>query len=291
MSTGWFEDKTALLFFTLYIFLWNFSPKPRPREKEPSQSWPTKLGSPFIARVEFPGESLRQVLIYLPNRAVAMRKKSELRQHREHGRKQPKPIKIHQMGFKAYHFVFQCTIRSKSAEIPNVQDFLNCGGFRQCYLDSNLVRQSHRPSRASLVSMWRMLRAPELSWAISGIFDHWAIDMSQISWRKGHHNVKLAQHGRSQDLSIASVTLRISTRFYASDFRPLKLRDHVMTDRLLSCGFWWFCMGRFGEIATHGIKWTQHAQQPNNLEHQLEVHRSTNLASSSTHTTRVTKRK
>ena len=130
MSTGWFEDKTALLFFTLYIFLWNFSPKPRPREKEPSQPWPTKLGSPFIARVEFPGESLRQVLIYLPNCAVAMRKKSELRQHREHGRKQPKPIKIHQMGFKAYHFVFQCTIRSKSAEIPNVQNFLNCGGFR-----------------------------------------------------------------------------------------------------------------------------------------------------------------
>ena len=121
MSTGWFEDKTALLFFTLYIFLWNFSPKPRPREKEPSQSWPTKLGSPFIARVEFPGESLRQILIYLPNCAVAMRKKSELRQHREHGRKQPKSIKIHQMGFKAYHFVFQCTIRSKSAEIPNVQ--------------------------------------------------------------------------------------------------------------------------------------------------------------------------
>ena len=61
------------------------------------------------------------VLIYLPNCAVAMRKKSELRQHREHGRKQPKSIKIHQMGFKAYHFVFQCAIRSKSAEIPNVQ--------------------------------------------------------------------------------------------------------------------------------------------------------------------------
>ena len=135
MSTGWFEDKTALLFFTLYIFLWNFSPKPRPREKEPSQSWPTKLGSPFIARVEFPGESLRQVLIYLPNCAVAMRKKFELRQHREHGRKQPKPIKIHQMGFKAYHFVFQCAIRSKSAEIPNVQKFLNCGGFRWIYLN------------------------------------------------------------------------------------------------------------------------------------------------------------
>ena len=36
------------------------------------------------------------VLIYLPNCAVAMRKKSELRQHREHGRKQPKSIKIHQ---------------------------------------------------------------------------------------------------------------------------------------------------------------------------------------------------
>ena len=126
MSTGWFEDKTVLLFFTFYIFLWNCFPKP---EKEPSQSWPTKLGS-FIARVEFPGESLRQVLIYLPNCAVAMRKKSELRQHREHGRKQPKSIKIHQMGFKAYHFVFQCTIRSKSAEIPNVQFFFNCGGFR-----------------------------------------------------------------------------------------------------------------------------------------------------------------
>ena len=128
------EDKTALLFFTLYIFLWNFLPKPRPREKEPSQSWPTKLGSPRIARVEFSGESLRQVLIYLPNCAIAMRKKSELRQHREHGRKQPKSIKIHQMGFKAYHFVFQCAIRSKSTEIPNVQKFLNCGGFRKIYL-------------------------------------------------------------------------------------------------------------------------------------------------------------
>ena len=126
-------QNSALIFYTLH-FLWNFSPKPRPREKEPSQSWPTKLGSPFIARVEFPGESLRQVLIYLPNCAVAMRKKSELRQHREHGRKQPKSIKIHQMGFKAYHFVFQCAIRSKSTEIPNVQKFLNCGGFRYVFI-------------------------------------------------------------------------------------------------------------------------------------------------------------
>ena len=161
MSTGWFEDKTALLFFTLYIFLWNFSPKPRPREKEPSQSWPTKLGSPFIARVEFPGESLRQILIYLPNCAVAMRKKSELRQHREHGRKQPKPIKIHQMGFKAYHFVFQCAIRSKSAEIPNVQKFLNCGGFRYFSIISK-THEKHKENDRKMTEFFGNPRKMEI---------------------------------------------------------------------------------------------------------------------------------
>ena len=138
MSKGRFEDKKALFFKRLYIvFVELFFYKPRPREKEPSQFWPTRLGT-FIARVKFPDESFRQSLVYFPNCTVAMRTKSELRQDREHGRKQPKSVKIHQMGFKAYHFVFECTIRSKSAEIPNVQKCLNCGGFRTCLMQSCL---------------------------------------------------------------------------------------------------------------------------------------------------------